>query len=64
MKASDYHHETTLYIERLDEEYYLLEYINQNDEKWKYYATKEEILTELSEHMDNMNFISFIKEDK
>ena len=61
MKTSHYHYEISLYIDRIDKDNYALGYIYPATEEWKYYATKEEILAELSEHMDNM---TTIKEEK
>ena len=54
MKHSDYSKSTEIVLTKHDDTFYTLNYIAPDDERYALYATKEEVLEELSEHMELM----------
>lgn len=54
MKHDDYDKRTEIVLTRHDNTFYTLNYIAPDDERYALYGTKEEVLEELSEHMELM----------
>lgn len=54
MKHDNYSKYTEIVLTKHDNVFYTINYIAPDDERYALYATKEEVLEELSEHMDLM----------
>lgn len=54
MKTNNYKGYVMLGITKHNNGFYTLRYVKPTDEAWALYGTKEEILEELSEHMELM----------